>query len=37
MNLTVVVYPQDKLEQHISHLSERAIGDNIDSEYTRRD
>lgn len=37
MNLTVVVYPQDKLEQHISHLSERAIGDNTDSEYTRRD
>ncbi|XQK43501.1 conjugative transfer ATPase [Escherichia coli] len=37
MNLTMVVYPQDKLEQHISHLSERAIGDNTDSEYTRRD
>lgn len=37
MNLTVVVYPQDKLEQHISHLSDRAIGDNTDSEYTRRD
>ncbi|MGR5873006.1 conjugative transfer ATPase [Enterobacter asburiae] len=37
MNLTVVVYPQDKLEQHISHLSGRAIGDNTDSEYTRRD
>ena len=37
MNLTVVVYPQDKLEQHISHLSKRAIGDNTDSEYTRRD
>ncbi|MFK9875760.1 conjugative transfer ATPase, partial [Klebsiella pneumoniae] len=37
MNLTVMVYPQDKLEQHISHLSGRAIGDNTDSEYTRRD
>ncbi|HAT7593435.1 type IV secretory pathway, VirB4 component [Klebsiella variicola] len=37
MNLTVVVYPQDKLEQHISHLADRAIGDNTDSEYTRRD
>lgn len=37
MNLTVVVYPQDKLEQHISHLSDRAIGDNTNSEYTRRD
>lgn len=37
MNLTVVIYPQDKLEQHISHLSGRAIGDNTDSEYTRRD
>lgn len=37
MNLTVVVYPQDKLEQHISRLADRAIGDNTDSEYTRRD
>lgn len=37
MNLTVVVYPQGKLEQHISHLADRAIGDNTDSEYTRRD
>ncbi len=37
INLTVVVYPQDKLEQHISHLADRAIGDNTDSEYTRRD
>ncbi|EBR5126751.1 TPA: conjugative transfer ATPase [Salmonella enterica subsp. enterica serovar Essen] len=37
MNLTVMVYPQDKLEQHISHLADRAIGDNTDSEYTRRD
>lgn len=31
INLTVVVYPQDKLEQHISHLADRAIGDNTDS------
>ncbi|QJT79295.1 conjugative transfer ATPase [Kosakonia sp. MUSA4] len=37
MNLTMVVHPQDKLEQHISRLSDRAIGDNTDSEYTRRD
>lgn len=37
MNLTVVVYPQDQLEQHLSRLADRAIGDNTDSEYTRRD
>jgi len=37
MNLTMVVHPQDKLEQHISRLADRAIGDNTDSEYTRRD
>jgi conjugative transfer ATPase len=37
MNLTVVVYPQDKLEQHLSKLADRAIGDNTDSLYTRRD
>jgi len=37
MNLTVVVYPQDKLEQHLSRLADRAIGENTDSVYTRRD
>lgn len=37
MNLTVVVWPQDRLEQHLSKLADRAIGDNTDSLYTRRD
>ncbi|MFP1824528.1 conjugative transfer ATPase [Lonsdalea quercina] len=37
MALTVVVYPQDRLEAHLNRLSDRAIGENIDSEYTRKD
>ena len=37
MALTMVVYPQDLLEAHLGRLSGRAIGENTESEYTRRD
>lgn len=37
MALTMVVYPQDLLEAHLARLSGRAIGENTESEYTRRD
>ncbi|WMY72478.1 conjugative transfer ATPase [Buttiauxella selenatireducens] len=37
LSLTMVVHPQDRLESHLSRLSGRAIGENTDSEYTRRD
>jgi len=37
MSLTMVVHPQDVLEAHLSHLSDRAIGENSESEYTKRD
>ncbi len=35
--MTVVIHPQDKLEEHLNRLSDRAIGDNTSSVYTRRD
>lgn len=37
MALTIVVWPQDRLEEHLSHLSDRAIGENVESEYTKKD
>lgn len=37
MALTMVVYPQDRLEAHLNRLADRAIGENIDSEYTKKD
>ncbi|SBJ10798.1 type IV secretory pathway%2C VirB4 component [Klebsiella pneumoniae] len=37
MALTIVVWPQDRLEEHLSRLSDRAIGENVDSEYTKKD
>lgn len=37
MTLTVVVWPQDRLEEHLSRLSDRAIGENVESEYTKKD
>ncbi|EJP1400819.1 conjugative transfer ATPase [Salmonella enterica] len=35
--LTIVVWPQDRLEEHLSRLSDRAIGENVESEYTKKD
>jgi conjugative transfer ATPase len=37
MSLTMVVHPQDLLEAHLNRLSDRAIGENIESEYTKSD
>ena len=37
MALTIVVWPQDRLEEHLSRLSDRAIGENVESEYTKKD
>ncbi|MBP2170712.1 conjugative transfer ATPase [Erwinia toletana] len=37
LSMTVVIHPQDLLEDHLNLLANRAIGENIDSEYTRRD
>ncbi|ELI6224229.1 conjugative transfer ATPase [Salmonella enterica] len=37
MTLTIVVWPQDRLEEHLSRLSDRAIGENVESEYTKKD
>ncbi|EAN4681542.1 conjugative transfer ATPase [Salmonella enterica] len=37
MSLTMVVHPQDLLEAHLNRLSGRAIGENIESEYTKSD
>lgn len=37
MAMTVIIYPQDLLEAHLNRLSDRAIGENIDSEYTKKD
>lgn len=37
MSLTMVVYPQDLLEAHLNRLADRAIGENIESEYTKKD
>lgn len=37
MALTLVVSPQDLLEAHLNRLANRAIGENTESEYTRKD
>ncbi|EDT2963646.1 conjugative transfer ATPase [Salmonella enterica subsp. enterica] len=37
MSLTMVVHPQDLLEAHLNRLADRAIGENVDSEYTKKD
>ncbi|CZV25098.1 conjugative transfer ATPase [Enterobacter hormaechei] len=37
MAQTIVVWPQDRLEEHLSRLSDRAIGENVESEYTKKD
>ena len=37
MALTLVISPQDRLEAHLNRLANRAIGENTESEYTRRD
>ncbi|ECG5099729.1 conjugative transfer ATPase [Salmonella enterica subsp. enterica] len=37
MSLTLVVHPQDLLETHLNRLSDRAIGENVESEYTKSD
>ncbi len=37
MTLTVVVYPQDLLENHIQSISNRALGENTESIYTKKD
>ena len=37
MALTLVVSPQDLLETHLNRLADRAIGENTESEYTRKD
>lgn len=37
MAMTIVIYPQDLLETHLNRLTGRAIGENIESEYTKKD
>ncbi|EBL8291857.1 conjugative transfer ATPase [Salmonella enterica] len=37
MSLTLVVHPQDLLEAHLNRLADRAIGENVESEYTKSD
>ncbi len=37
MSLTMIVHPQDLLEAHLNRLADRAIGENVDSEYTKSD
>ncbi|WP_419851707.1 conjugative transfer ATPase [Actinobacillus pleuropneumoniae] len=37
MALTVVVYPQDLLENHLQDISNSALGDNTESTYTKKD
>lgn len=37
MSLTMVIHPQDLLEAHLNRLADRAIGENIESEYTKKD
>lgn len=37
MSLTVVIKPQDILEEHMNKLSKKSIGENMDSERTRED
>ncbi|WP_140919658.1 conjugative transfer ATPase [Limnobaculum xujianqingii] len=37
MSMTIVIYPQDQLEEHLNKLADRAIGENTDSIYTKSD
>lgn len=37
MAMTVVVYPQDLLENHLQTISDNALGDNTESKYTKLD
>lgn len=37
MVMTMVVYPQDMLDQHLSSITESALGDNTDSQQARLD
>ncbi|WP_245853353.1 conjugative transfer ATPase [Pasteurella oralis] len=37
MVMTVVVYPQDLLENHIQSISDKALGDNTESVYAKKD
>ncbi|OLU25670.1 conjugative transfer ATPase [Pseudomonas sp. PA15(2017)] len=37
LSITMLVTPQDVLEQHLAQLSKQSIGENIDSELTARD
>lgn len=37
MVMTMVVYPQDLLEQHFSSIYKSAVGDNSESQQARRD
>ncbi|WP_425432430.1 conjugative transfer ATPase [Haemophilus paracuniculus] len=37
MAMTIVVYPQDLLEEHLQNISSGALGDNTDSVYAKKD
>lgn len=37
MVMTVVIYPQDLLENHIQSIRDGALGDNTDSVYAKKD
>ncbi|OOF50861.1 conjugative transfer ATPase [Rodentibacter trehalosifermentans] len=37
MAMTVVIYPQDLLENHLVAISNNALGDNTESKYTKLD
>lgn len=37
MNLTVLIKPQDVLEEHLNRLARKAIGENLASTQTRQD
>lgn len=37
MALTIVIYPQDRLEEHLQNIHDGALGDNTDSIYARKD
>ncbi|AWX14720.1 conjugative transfer ATPase [Mergibacter septicus] len=37
MSMTMVVYPQDLLEQHLLNIASKAKGDNVESRYAKQD
>lgn len=37
MSMTIVTYPQDKLEDHINYIDKKAIGENAESQSVRKD